>query len=49
MQDLGQKQLAALVVRAREELGRGVDLDDFTLVHEDDTVGHLSGEARSRG
>jgi len=44
VQDLAEEQLGAFVLRIVKELGRRVLFDDLALVHEDDTVGDLTGK-----
>src|SRR5947207_8589639 len=44
-EDLLEEAAHALVAGAVEDGLRRADLEDFALVHEDDAVGHLSGEA----
>jgi hypothetical protein len=40
-QNLAEKELGARVLRMCKKLLRGADLDDFSLVHEDDAIGDL--------
>src|SRR5580658_1042982 len=43
--DPGQEGPGPRLLRVGQHLGRGAGLDDVAVVHEDDSVGHLPGEA----
>jgi hypothetical protein len=44
MKDLLQKGPRALMLRIAEEILRLADFDDLAVIHENDTIGHLTGE-----
>ena len=49
MQDLAQEQLRAFVLRMLEESLWLVDLDDLSIGHEYDPIGHLPGKTHFVG
>ena len=44
LKDFGQKVLQTWILRMREELVRLGLFQDLTLIHEEDTRGHLAGK-----